>query len=306
MARRIWCGDFDILMAYQSTASVLAGCVGFIRGCGLRVVHQTSTPGEVPWPVRALDKLAGSAGLYSANIANSVATRSEFDGYPARYRGSMMLIEHGLDAPAPQRSRAATRGGFGLPQDAPLLLNVGRLMPQKNQDVLVRALAGLPRAHLALAGGGLQQERYRALAAQLGVADRLHCLGALPAADIADLYRASDLFVFPSTWETFGLAAVEAAMIGLPMVVADLPVLREVLQTDVAAPVRFVAPHDVEGWTAAVRAWLDAPPPRHDVESYAQAIRRKYARQRMIASYLDLMTKRSGARAAGLETPACA
>ena len=57
-------------------------------------------------------------------------------------------------------------------------------------------------------------------------------LGALPADDIADLYAAADLFVFPSTWETFGLAAVEAGMAGLPMVVADLPVLREVLRAD--------------------------------------------------------------------------
>ena len=76
----------------------------------------------------------------------------------------------------------------------------------------------------------LKDDFIHALAVTLGVDDRLHMLGALPADDIADLYAAADLFVFPSIWETFGLAAVEAAMVGMPMVVADLPALREVLR----------------------------------------------------------------------------
>ena len=76
----------------------------------------------------------------------------------------------------------------------------------------------------------------------LGVDDRLHMLGALSANDIADLYAAADVFVFPSIWETFGLAAVEAGMAGMPMVVADLPVLHEVLRADGCEPVAFVTP----------------------------------------------------------------
>ena len=50
-------------------------------------------------------------------------------------------------------------------------------------------------------------------------------------------------------------------MAGLPMVVADLPVLREVLRADGSEPVAFVAPDDVEGWIAAIgRALTQAPP----------------------------------------------
>ena len=43
MVRRIWRGDFDALVAYQSTASILVGAVGWLAGCRLRVVHQTCT-----------------------------------------------------------------------------------------------------------------------------------------------------------------------------------------------------------------------------------------------------------------------
>jgi glycosyltransferase involved in cell wall biosynthesis len=94
--------------------------------------------------------------------------------------------------------------------------------------------------------------------------------------------------VFPSTWETFGLAAAEAAMTGMPMIVADLPVLREVLHADGSEPVTFVAPQNVEGWIAAIGKALVAPPAPYVVSGFARAIGRKYSRQRMIESYLSL------------------
>ena len=286
--RRIWRGDYDALIAYQSTASVLVGIVGWIAGCRLRVVHQTCTPREMPRLLRLLDMLAGTLGLYSVNIANSVATWAEFARYPKHYRRSMILIEHGLDAPVPTRSRATARRAFGLPSSQQIILSVGRLATQKNQDVLIRALACLPQAHLVLAGAGPQQEALRALAVTLGVDHRLHLLGALPAEDIADLYAAADLFAFPSTWETFGLAAAEAAMAGLPMVVADLAVLREVLRADATAPVAFVPPHDTEAWISAIGKALAAPPPARATADFARAVGGKYSRQRMIESYLSL------------------
>ncbi len=58
---RIWRGDYDVLIAYQSTASVLVGIVGWLAGCRLRVVHQTSMPRETPRLLRLLDMLVGLA-----------------------------------------------------------------------------------------------------------------------------------------------------------------------------------------------------------------------------------------------------
>jgi len=298
LARRIWRDDSDVLIAYQSTASILAGLVGGLRGCRLRIVHQTCTPSETPLPVRLLDEFVGSLGLYTVNIANSAATWADFARYPARYRRSMILIEHGLDAPKPARTRDETRRRFGLPATPPVLLNVGRPSPQKNQDVLIQALTELPPVHLAIAGAGRNADAYLALAAELGVADRVHMLGALPASDIADLYAACDLFVFPSIWETFGLAAVEAAMVGLPMVVADLPALREVLRADGTEPVRFAQPYDVERWVAAIRATLATRPPPPLVAAFSRTISRKYSKQRMIESYLSLFERRRDGRQA--------
>jgi glycosyltransferase involved in cell wall biosynthesis len=208
----------------------------------------------------------------------------------------MVLIEHGLDAPVATRIRGDTRRQFGLPNDRPMLLNVGRLVVQKNQDVLIRALVQVPNCHLAIAGGGPNADAYHALARELGVADRLHLLGALSSTDIADLYAAADLFVFPSTWETFGLAAVEAAMMGLPMVVADLAVLREVLTVRRRQPVAFVAPHDFAGWASAIRRALTEKHAADLISEFAQAISQKYSRERMIQAYLSLLNRQDARR----------
>jgi len=290
MAHRIFCSKFDALIAYQATASILVGTIGKLQGCRMRIVHQTCTPGATAAPVRLIDRIVGTLGLYSFNIANTVSTENEFQHYPSNYRRSLTLIEHGLDVPAAKRNRDATRQRFSLPCDAPVLLNVGRLVAQKNQDVLIQALERIPRAHLAIAGGGSNDEAYRSLAHQLGVADRLHLLGALESDDIADLYAAADVFVFPSTWETFGLAAVEAAMMNVPMVVADLAVLREVLSTPAQPSTVFVDPHDVEGWAAAIRSQVEAPPPPDILVGFAQAVARRYSRKRMIDGYLKLLS----------------
>jgi glycosyltransferase involved in cell wall biosynthesis len=288
MARIIWRGGYDTLIAYQSTASILVGIVGTLAGCRLRVVHQTCTPSEAPLPLRLMDRLAGTLGFYSSNIINSATTWAAFARYPARYRRAMILIEYGVDVPVATYSREETRARFALPASAPVLLNVDRLAAQKNQDTLIRALACLPQAHLVIAGDGPQHETFHDLAGTLGVDGRLHMLGAVPEADVADLYAAADLFVFPSNLETFGFGAVEAAVTGLPMVVADLPVLREVLCAGGAEPVSFVAPFDVEGWISAIKKALAAASAVRRHLAFARTIGRKYSCQRMTASYISL------------------
>jgi glycosyltransferase involved in cell wall biosynthesis len=74
----------------------------------------------------------------------------------------------------------------------------------------------------------------------------------------------------------------------MPLVVADLPALSEVLRWDGLEPVAFVPPDDVEGWISAIRTALAAPPSRPAIAAYTRAIRRKYSLQRMIESYQSL------------------
>jgi glycosyltransferase involved in cell wall biosynthesis len=281
-AWRILTGRYDVLIGYQPSASLLIGLAGWLAGCPLRVVHQTALPTEIKPLLRRLDWVAGALGLYTVNVVNSHATLAAFAHYPQSYRGHLLMIEHGVAAAQPIRGRAATLEALGIP-DGRILLNIGRLCEQKNQSVLIRALARLPKTRLVVAGDGPELQKCQGLAAELGVLDRLHLLGDVTRDDIADLLAACDLFVFPSTWETFGLAAVEAAMAGVPIIAADLPVLREVLSAHGEAAATFVPPFDVDGWTQAIAQAQPAPD-----ATTVEAIAHRYSLIRMIDAYATL------------------
>ena len=288
VAWRILTGRHDAVIAYQAAASILTGVVGRLTRAR-RIVHQTALPAAVKAPLRRLDRIVGTLGLYGANVVNSQATAAAFASYPARYRRAIVTIDHGVAAPRATHTRAETLLRFGIADDRRILLNIGRLTAQKNHDVLIKSLAHVPDVRLVVAGGGPRREEHAALAARLGVAPRVHLLGDVTPRDIADLLGACDLFVFPSSWETFGIAAVEAALAGLPIIAADLTVLREVLAgTDTV----FVAPFDQAGWTQAIRGHTARAGARRDA---MPSIARRYAVERMIDAYVALLQHRAGA-----------
>ncbi|WP_187830090.1 glycosyltransferase [Siccirubricoccus phaeus] len=105
------------------------------------------------------------------------------------------------------------------PPGAPKLLALGRLHRNKGFDVLLRALALLPGAHLSIGGEGPERAALAALAAELGVAGRVAFLGWRQ--DIGALLAACDLFVCPSRHEPLGNVVLEAWSAGRPVVAAD-------------------------------------------------------------------------------------
>lgn len=280
----------DVLIAYQSTASVLSGVVGRLAGVPVRIVHQTAMPEGVDGVMRRLDRWAGGAGLYSVNVVNSEACAAEYAGYPARYRQRLRLIPHGLAPLEARRTASDTRSRLGIAPDTPVLLSAGRLIHQKAQDRIIAALPLLARAHLVLAGGGPAEAQYRQLAERLGVSGRVVFTGAVERQEVAELIGAADVFVFPTRWETFGLAPVEAAMAGVPLVVSDLPVLREVLSVDGQSPARFVAADDAAALAAAIEDALVNPGARDAAIAFAHALIERHRPERMIDAYVRLVT----------------
>lgn len=104
-------------------------------------------------------------------------------------------------------------------------VTMGRLSPEKNQDALIRAFARLARENdrvrLTLIGSGEWEDKLRALAAELAVADKVTFTGDLknPFAYLKHF----DAFVFVSHYEAMGLAVIEARILGLPIVLSDYP-----------------------------------------------------------------------------------
>ncbi|GIW24931.1 glycosyltransferase [Meiothermus sp.] len=109
----------------------------------------------------------------------------------------------------------------------PLLVSVGRLEQEKDQSTLIKSLSYLENAHLLLIGEGSMQDQLKELASRLGVTHRVHFLGRQT--DVSKLLKTADVYVQPSRWEGFGIAALEAMAAGVPVVVSRVAGLKDVV-----------------------------------------------------------------------------
>jgi len=106
------------------------------------------------------------------------------------------------------------------------VLSVNRLDRAKRIDLLLEAAALDPSLNVVIAGDGPDREEAEAEAERLGVARQVFFLGKLDS--VADLLRAADLFLLPSSSESFGLAALEAMACGTPVLCSNTSSLPEV------------------------------------------------------------------------------
>jgi GalNAc-alpha-(1->4)-GalNAc-alpha-(1->3)-diNAcBac-PP-undecaprenol alpha-1,4-N-acetyl-D-galactosaminyltransferase len=109
------------------------------------------------------------------------------------------------------------------PDRQPIILNVGRMYVQKAQVILIRAFANIansnPEWRLAFAGTGPMMDELKGISGDLGVADRIDWLGAVP--DLSGYYAKSSIFALPSHYEGMPNALLEAMWWGLPCIVSD-------------------------------------------------------------------------------------
>jgi glycosyltransferase involved in cell wall biosynthesis len=153
------------------------------------------------------------------------------------------------------------RASLGVKPTGLLIGTVGRLAPEKNQDVLLQTLRRLRvarvDAHLVIAGGGPLRAQLLRRAAELEVADRVSLLGEVE--DVRPILAALDVFVLPSVAvESFSNAALEAMSMGRPVILSDIGGAREMIDDGVEGYV--VAPTELAARLPALIAALYAEP----------------------------------------------
>lgn len=165
-----------------------------------------------------LEKARMRPQAHRAIVATSSAVRQEIlQAYPA---AATMLhtITPGVTLPTAPPDNAGMRQRLGLPPAVSLALFVGNDYIKKGLPTLLHALAALPQLHLAVVGNTTHLATCQTLAASLGIAERVHFLGAL--SDVTPAYQAADFLVHPTTEDTYAMVVVEAMAHGLPVIVS--------------------------------------------------------------------------------------
>lgn len=275
----------DSVVCFQHFGNLIGAPVARLAGVRHVVANHNGMQDLLsPWVI-GLDRWVGLAGAYSTLVVNSEATAAEYDGYPERYRRLMVRIDHGFQDKTSGLGRARARASFGLPEAGILLGSVARLAPKKNLAAAIRLLPGRPGWRLALAGQGPDRAGLAALAHELGCADRLHLVGELSPARVGDFLAGLDVFVFPSRTETFGLAAVEAAQAGVPVVANALPVMEEILSHEGEPCALFVDTDDAQAFGAAVARLLGDPALAAALAERGGRLRERYPLDAMVDGY---------------------
>lgn len=193
---------------------------------------------ELHTPIKRLffpRAIRASARRARALIADSESTRRDAMRLlgipPARIHSVPLGVSEAFRRVTDQEQLRQLQARYDLPH--PFLLYVGVIEPRKNVDLLLRAFQdlvqrGLPH-HLVLAGRfGWMVDEVRRMLEEPALQERVHFLGYVPRQDLPGLFTLASAFVYPSTYEGFGIPVLEAQACGVPVVTTTASSLPEV------------------------------------------------------------------------------
>ncbi len=229
---------------------------------GIASVVHVHDQNAMPRPVRAAQRLLGPGTAALVGVSETVTrfASREYAVAPDRCH----TVVHGLDLSrfmhVSAQAAAAARHELGTPAEAPLIAMVGRVIPGKGQDQLIRAmptvLRHMPEARVWIIGDGDARPGHEALARELGVDQAVQWLGQRD--DVAPLLAAAHLAVVPSMCEEgFGFVALEAMACGKPVIAYDSGALASLV--DDGRTGRLVPRGDVDGLAQAIVDALHRP-----------------------------------------------
>lgn len=232
----------DVLVVGTFRKLWLAGLAA--RLAGVPVVARIGLSSDVP---RSGKYELAFRHLVDLVITNANDLRDEYHRLlPDAPPPDVTTIHKGVDVPNVAVGREAVRAELGLDPAAMVVAGVGRLVSQKRYDRLIQAFALLPRVPAAGASGGSGRRTellivgdgplrgsLESLAADLGVADRVHFAGHRD--DVAPIMAAVDLVVVSSDRESLANVMLEAMAVGVPVLSTPVSGALEALGADIGA-----------------------------------------------------------------------
>ena len=168
-----------------------------------------------------------------------------------------------------------------------VVVSVGRLAAVKNYETALAAVAHLRDLDIEyrIIGAGPEEASLRKLARELGVEKRVRFMGVQP--HVASLLAEAHVFLLPSRYEGFGLAVAEAMAAGLPVVVSDVPGVREVAGADGECGY-LVDPASSGAIAERLRRLAGNPPLRASMGARGRVRARRFDLRETVNSYIRL------------------
>ena len=285
LARFLAAHSPSIVFTAMPAANVLAPAAATLAGPGVTVATSHHSPTQTQNPIlNRLDGLTGSLKAVGAVISVSNTVDQSLDSKPAAYRAKRRVINNAL----PPRIEAHIAGLAQSREGARrrVVVASGRLSAEKNYPVLLRAAVRMPDVDVQIIGAGPDEGALKALAAELGVAGRVSFPGFLKREDALKRVGEGDVYVQPSLFEGNSLALIEAAKLGLPLVVSDAPGLIEgITAADGARCGVVVGAHDDATLAHEILRLLDEPDRHADFSAKARALGAGVTYDAMVAAY---------------------
>lgn len=253
---------------------------GRIKCPALMTEHSTWNRRRSLFGGRSLDRVI-HRGFERIIAISEPARQALIDTHPAA-AAKTHVIENGAVLRHTVQPRRDARTGPAR------IVSVGRLARPKNFGTALKALSLLARDDwtYTIVGDGPERQVLEAQALALGLGGKVRFTEQL--ADVYPELEVADIFLMPSLWEGFGLAAVEAMNCGLPLVVSDVPGLREIAgeAASLSAP-----PHRADLLAAAIGTLIDdrAMRKRLGHEAFTRSL--QFSHERMLDEYLALWNR---------------
>jgi glycogen(starch) synthase len=276
----------DVVHAHDWLVAQTAITLAETTGAPLvATLHATEAGRHQGWLPQPLNRAIHSVERWLAHRSGAVITCSTSMQHEAVELFEVPLervtvVPNGIDAPRwrpKPRAVAAMRARFA--GEGPLLVYAGRLVHEKGVQTLLAAVRELRAAHpglrLVIAGTGVHEPALRAQVRRLRIARAVEFVGFVPEVELPALLGGADVAVVPSFYEPFGIVALEAAIAGAPLVVAETGGLSDLAAAGVAAG-SFPA-GDVAGLVAAIgKVLVDPDAARRTARRAARIVARDY------------------------------